>query len=343
MYYKVLLLIDSSLLGGVETHIIELNKLLKKNQITSTVLFIQDHNNEPFYALLDDANISYTFSDGSYTTTARLVNQIDINTVLHTHGYKASIYGKLICKLHGKRCVSTYHAGEAGKGKVWLYNQFDTLMSYFSINFAVSSLIKNKIYKAQLLENFIEFKSSNVQKMNGGILNIGYVGRLSYEKAPDKFTQLSEMFKNNLGVQFHLFGEGPMKDKLNLSYLTYHGLQPQDKIWKTIDVLLICSLEEGLPMVLIEAIANNVLVVSTPVGEVPNIIENNITGYLLKNHTVQEMYRVLNLISKQSSVEINKIKNAALISAKPRFCGDLQFNLLQQAYKTSLPRTLPSL
>ena len=140
----VVLFVDSSLYGGIESHLVELAKLLHRKGVTCKVLFYQDHNNQLFYNKLESANIQFEFLQGSFSSLKSAFTQFSKHTVIHTHGYKAGICGRLLCHYLGLRCVSTYHAGEPGFGMVRLYNALDKLTARFSINFAVSKKIKNQ-------------------------------------------------------------------------------------------------------------------------------------------------------------------------------------------------------
>jgi len=117
-------------------------------------------------------------------------------------------------------------------------------------------------------------------------------------------------------------GDGPLEDSLKklcadlgLCFINVHdftpapsisGVEPQvifagvqtdmPTVYQALDLLVMPSLEEGLPMVLLEAMASGVPVVATPVGEIPAIIKDGETGFLVEPGSVDGLVTVLNKI-----------------------------------------------
>jgi len=66
-------------------------------------------------------------------------------------------------------------------------------------------------------------------------------------------------------------------------------------ILKSADVMLVTSKIEGLPAVILEAMACEVPVVSSDVGGIPEIIDHGISGYCIKEWNIQEYLSCLEL------------------------------------------------
>jgi glycosyltransferase involved in cell wall biosynthesis len=120
-------------------------------------------------------------------------------------------------------------------------------------------------------------------KEDGSVL-IGAVGRLSPEKNFAALIQaLAQLPPDLHQVKVALLGTGPQEPELR-SLIAVAGLR--DRVWlagyvanarahlATFDVLAIPSLTEGLPMILLEAMAAEVPIVSTAVGAIPNTLAN---------------------------------------------------------------------
>ena len=52
-------------------------------------------------------------------------------------------------------------------------------------------------------------------------------------------------------------------------------------VYASLDVMVSASRQEGLPMALLEGMASSVPLIATPVGEVPALVTNDVTGVLV--------------------------------------------------------------
>ncbi|RTZ16806.1 glycosyltransferase [Vibrio aquaticus] len=284
----VWLIIDSLTFGGIETHLLELAKGLKQFKTPVKVWILRQYSEPPLLlSKLQSANIDVDYLQTSkrhYLPT--LISKIRQYSpaVVHAHGYKASLACKLARVITGIRQVSTYHAGETPSGRVWLYDCLDRYSAFVSsASIAVSDKIANKLPVAsQSFNNFID--SNGLANSKGN--EIAFVGRLSHEKAPDRFVELARL---NQELNFHIYGDGPMSSTLRSSAptnLSFHGHQTNmDKVWQNVGILIICSRYEGLPMTAIEAMARGIIVISLDVGNLPKLIRHGQNGYMTHSMT----------------------------------------------------------
>ncbi|MGC9329852.1 MAG: glycosyltransferase family 4 protein, partial [Candidatus Hinthialibacter sp.] len=61
------------------------------------------------------------------------------------------------------------------------------------------------------------------------------------------------------------------------------------RIYQTVDLVALTSGNEGLPVVIIEALASGVPVLATRVGGVPELIEDGKTGYIVEPYNVESI------------------------------------------------------
>jgi glycosyltransferase involved in cell wall biosynthesis len=135
----------------------------------------------------------------------------------------------------------------------------------------------------------IEFKIK-LKKENDTII-IGSIGRLHYQKGYEYLIEASvSILKNYPQAKFVLIGEGELRDSLEFSakkkgvYNSFIFLGNQTEIpelLKQIDIFVLPSLWEGLPLVLLEAMASKKPIVATDVNGITEIIHSEEEGILV--------------------------------------------------------------
>lgn len=126
---------------------------------------------------------------------------------------------------------------------------------------------------------------------------IGYFGRLSKEKGVQFLVNALPDLLNYYN-DFHVLigGEGDLKeliisdiqrfdiiDKVSILGWVSHEILPQ--YLNRMRLLVLPSFTEGLPNIIIEAMACGTPVLATPVGAVPDIITDGVTGFIMENNT----------------------------------------------------------
>jgi glycosyltransferase involved in cell wall biosynthesis len=121
---------------------------------------------------------------------------------------------------------------------------------------------------------------------------IGAAGRLSPEKGFQKLVEAAAlMIAKDPRLGFVIFGEGPLRGELT-QLIAQHQLQGNvvlpgfrtnlEQYLPHFDVIALSSYTEGLPVVVLEACAAAVPVVATAVGGVPEVIEDGVSGWLVR-------------------------------------------------------------
>lgn len=146
------------------------------------------------------------------------------------------------------------------------------------------------------------------------------VGRLTDQK---NFLQLVDIAKIVLNEypdwSWDIYGSGPHKqkiiekiDKNNLSNLLFLKGQSNDlySLYKDYSFMVMTSIYEGFPMILLEGVANKLPLISFDIQTGPNeIIIHNENGFLIKPFHVNEMAsRIIELI-KNETMRLNFSKN----------------------------------
>ena len=157
------------------------------------------------------------------------------------------------------------------------------------------------------------------------IIRFVFLGRYERRKGIEELNKAIAALlpvENTLKVEFHFIGPIPEDKRLHNEKVIYHG-EIRDKLrlqnlMRTCDILICPSWSEGMPNVILEAMANGLAVVATDVGAT-NILVGDKTGWLLKGAHVTEIYQTLNSILNLDQSAINKRKQAALNLIKSDF------------------------
>ena len=119
--HQVWLAIDARQVGGIEIHITHLARDLLARGLNTTIVLVADHGMTPFVTLLRQQGLPYRVCRNSRDFVRVLAGQPGF-VLLHTHGYKAGILGRLTAWCSGKPVVSTFHSGDDGEGWLKLYS-----------------------------------------------------------------------------------------------------------------------------------------------------------------------------------------------------------------------------
>lgn len=159
--------------------------------------------------------------------------------------------------------------------------------------------------------HFLDFSKFRIQRRLCARDNtVGYIGRLSEEKGVSNFARAIPLVLDRISnARFLICGEGQIyselgeySDRENLnSKVNLPGWIPHDKLptyFNDLKLLVLPSFTEGLPNVMLEAMACGTPVLATTVGAIPDVIKDNETGFILEDNSpeciARSVVRVLN-------------------------------------------------
>tara|TARA_R110000822_G_scaffold11702_1_gene42531 strand:+ start:24377 stop:25474 length:1098 start_codon:yes stop_codon:yes gene_type:complete len=158
-----------------------------------------------------------------------------------------------------------------------------------------------------VIDNGVLIKPIEKAKIQHEKLRIGSVGRMVSLKNQLGLLKAIELLNTDMQskVALHFFGDGECLESLmdfkeqampSLS-VEFHGMvNDREEIYSTIDVLVVCSETEGLSMVIIEAMANQIPVIATNVGGNPKLVLDNQTGWLFDYDDNDKLAKVIHHI-----------------------------------------------
>jgi L-malate glycosyltransferase len=110
-------------------------------------------------------------------------------------------------------------------------------------------------------------------------------------------------------------------------------------VLRTMDILLICSDHEGIPMVMLEAMALGVTVVSRKVGGVPEVIRDRVNGILVPSDSPEELGRACMSIFQEPRLRAN-LRQAARDEIHQWHSADKNAEIMVELYRSVCCRSL---
>ncbi|MCL2914035.1 glycosyltransferase family 4 protein [Shewanella corallii] len=329
---QVMLLLDSRSHGGIETHVLELATGLSASGQRVSVCFLCRYDQpHPLQDLLERQKIPVNYFDGTLSSTLTHIKSTNPE-VLHTHGYKAGIIGRIAALLLKKRVISTFHAGEIGSGKLRFYDWLDRYTAFLADKrLAVSPDIAARIpfTRVELVRNFINTRALVTSQGK----QIAFVGRLSAEKGPDRMLDYARALPH---LSFHIYGDGPERARLEQSApgnVTFYGFCNMEEHWCDIGLLVMPSRYEGMPLAALEALGRGIPVAATRVGAMEQLINNGCNGYLVEEANHKLLSAAINTWHSLTEENRHEISQAAIETVERGFSVDAVLPSILKDYR----------
>lgn len=325
---KILHLLSSSGYYGKEAVVVNLCSALEKLGCTAEVgafLNEQAPNDEVVVRAHEQGLGAKTFAcrgrvDFGTVKTIReyiVSQQIDL---VHTHDYKADLYGYLAARRAGRPVFATCHLWFCTTLRERFYAGLDRfVLKNFDGVIGVSPPIGSTLQKSwvprdkvSVIANGIDFSplltvEDNASRREfGSDLTIGIVGRLARQKGHAfLFAAARGILEKFPGARFVVIGEGPDRKSLevmaadlgitnSVCFAGYRGDMPN--VYAGLDLMVLPSLDEGLPMTLLEAMAAKRAVIASAVGAVPEVIEHGQNGLLVQPGKADDLEQAILLV-----------------------------------------------
>lgn len=247
--------------------------------------------------------------------------------VLHTHRYKENVLGAAATLItRGARTMRTLHgapefavsAVRLGKSAPqwldWLVArvvQFpivcvsEELRQRCARNLPAARLrvVPNGVDIADLQRRAVEMECVNLPG-GAGPCRIGFFGRLSPVKRVDILIRTAAILERTApgGYLFHVFGDGPLRAELEVlarecgvsQAVQFMGFASEPApCLRAMDAMLLTSDHEGLPMIVLEAMALRVPVISHAVGAIPEVLGGGTMGTLIQGQRPEDYARAI--------------------------------------------------
>jgi glycosyltransferase involved in cell wall biosynthesis len=284
--------------------------------------------------------------------------------VLCTHGFKANVIGALAKKIAGVPQIAFCRGWTAETPSVRFYEFLERCLlaladqiicvseaqaEYFASNHFLQPRVK-VVHNAMLdsVDTAVEC-DRGASKMELGFSPktrlVGAVGRLSIEKGQRYLVEAAPaLLREFKDLKIVLLGEGRERShlealivRLGLSdVVVLPGFHKNVARWmQAFDVVANCSLTEGIPNAILEALAVGTPVVATAVGGVPQLIKDRETGLLVTPGDANALCRGVAEVLRdpQLACELGQTGRAWV---RTRFSASGQRDALLAIYQESL-------
>lgn len=369
---KVLLLIDEAAIGGGQRHVLLLAGGIDKNKFDVTVAcelkgYLVDELHKINIQTVP-ITLKNNFNPLTLYKMIKLLKNLKPD-VLHTHGGTSGFWGRIASKLYKvPAVVHTFHGihylTKPMNFKKWIFKMIDRYLKIFTdytICVAEADLkkgLKAKVLKANtsgVVRNGIDikyFERKEFWKEGRELLNIpvdatvvGSIGRLHEQKGYKYlFDAAKYLIEKNKLIYFLIIGEGELRSDLERYVCSLHirdnvifaGARTDiPKILTLFDLFVLSSLWEGLPLVLLEAMASRVPIVATAVDGVKEIIEHNHDGILIPPKSSQAIKNGINILLNDKKFATNLTINAYK-KVTTKFCSQKMVSDIEDIYINTL-------
>jgi len=293
---------------------------------------------------------------------ARVIRHYEID-IVHTHHTPSFIDSYFAAKITKVPVfINTDHCKKYPIP--WRYGIAERTAAAFADRVvAVSNHTKNDLVqhvripsnKIDVIYNGIDFPKTNGLKNMETIrtefgiakdeMIVGCVSRLDEQKGYPLFIDSAALILNeNPKVKFMIVGGG-IKEKELKSQANRLGIGDKiiftgwrldaSRILKIFDVFLLTSIFEGMPIVLIEAMAAGKAIVATSVGGNPEVVKHGVNGYIVNERSPEIVSKYVNNILLNEKLRDNMQKKS-LDYYRNTYRSDQMVEAYQNLYESML-------
>ncbi len=261
------------------------------------------------WSLFDKLKILFNIT----LVTIQLVKIISSKKIdlIFANGNFAAFYSIFSAKLTKRKLVAAQHLiynNQSTEAKILKF-LIPRVEAMICVSNAVTTCInqiagEDAVKNTSVIHNGIEIPFVEERIPGSEKLNIGFVGSIIKQKGlKEIITALNPIFRQNKYLIFHVFGT-TVKNAESQNYyaeilslinsfklddkIIFHGhITSKDDIYNKIDILINFSVsDESLGYNILEAMSYSKVVIGSNAGGVPEIIEDNKSGFLVEQNDI---------------------------------------------------------
>lgn len=293
---RVLHLLPSDRYSGAENVVCQIMSFFKETQ---GVEMLYSSPDGPIRLALDERNISFSpLKAFSVQAVKEKIREIQPD-IVHAHDMKASVVAAITCgaiplisHVHNNnfnsrgisvKALLYYVAAKKSSSILWVSKS--SFEGYrFHRCFEKKSNVLYNIIDAEALRRKVKMDENEYR------YDIVYVGRLTYQKNPQRLLRVIRMVvQAEPAAKVAVVGTGDLDNEVRALAREYELEENVDflgfrsnpyKLLKEAKLMIMTSRWEGTPMCALEAMALGVPIVSTPTDGLCELVDDGVTGFL---------------------------------------------------------------
>lgn len=222
--------------------------------------------------------------------------------------FKNAWFKKLLKSSHKAFSISEFNINYVEKNYIASDNMKLSRLGVFREKIEISNKLENSKFRLGLISWFVEKKGIKylIEAMDGLVKN------------------------GHKEIELVLAGDGPLKEDIlalikkydlsqNVKYIGKIKGEQKEAFFQSLDAFILPSInlgndQDGIPVVLMEAVAYGLPIISTNISGIPEICINEYNGLLIKERCVECIVEAILRIMKNKDIRIEYSKNSLEVS-----------------------------
>lgn len=329
---KVLLVVPSLEQGGAQKFVMDLADGLDKTKYEVRVLSYYKRTNSVFDKFAEQKGINTVYLDKTpglqfsfFKKVKALVKEYNpdiIHTNIDSILYLLRSYKRKQVKLH-----TVHSIAEKESSGLQRFVRFLAYKIFRVIPVGISDIVADSISKIHHIKrsnipvvyNGVDCKRYDIPRISSDKIRLVTVGTIySVKNFPFLVESFAELCKDFDNLDLTIVGDGAGREKLQ-AQIDSLGLSDKIHIAGCVydvenylaraDVYVACSLFEGLPISMLEAMSAGLPIVSTNVGGVSEIVKDGVNGILVEPQNKEKYVQALKeLVLNNSTRDVYSVK-----------------------------------
>ncbi|HMQ79138.1 MAG TPA: glycosyltransferase [Ignavibacteria bacterium] len=351
--FKILQLIDGGFLGGGQTNVLSIAQNADKTKFD---ISIAASGEGKFEDEVHKSNITFYPVELPKLLRTKYLKKLEKLydeqrfDLIHTHGGVAGFYGRILKKHHPEvKCVHTIHGIHYVNSRNLFRKNVSKTIEQYLVQFTDRTIcethndyltaVKNKIAdrtKTDIIPNGIDISKFANLKKNSGLINklgfnednfiIGNISRFDEQKNQQLILQAAYfLVRKYPQMRFVFVGSGKhleqMRDLARDSkleeYVVFAGEQENLVDYYSIfDIFVFPSLWEGMPYVLLEAMASRLPIICSRLPNLLEVVKSDYSAFTINPRDMDDLFRKISAMYQSKELREELAQNAMIESTQ---------------------------